>query len=413
MNKYKVRKIFPDSVKSELANVGFDKEYLPNALDKYYYNLIKIHSLKSPAANILKQTALSKGGDLAVSTGAIDCTKEFTDAILAVTDKQLNHIILTIKQQPYGLKTLAAELQNFLDRKYNPPQALILRDKTFHWGAKTYVMGILNITPDSFSDGGEYLSIDKALLAVKKMLENNADIIDIGGESTRPFSEAVNTQTQLERILPVIDEIRIQFPETIISVDTRDHIVAQTAIEHGADIINDISGLQYDSNMCKVAADNKVPVVIMHSLATPDIMQINPLYTNLMDEICNFLIDTINMAVDNNIEPEKIIVDPGIGFGKTVNHNIEIIQRISEIKSLGHPVLVGTSRKKFIGTLLGTDVDSREGGTAAANTFLISQGVDILRVHDVKFHSNIIKLTDSIVRSNVKPPQNAILPAIY
>lgn len=399
MNKYKVRQIFPEAIKSELIAVDFDKHYLAMAEDKYRFNLIKVSCLKSPAANILKQAALSKGGDFAVSTGVVNCQKEFTDGILAVTDRQLKRIIESLKMQPFGLKTLAAELEIFLNNKYPSLKSLKIRNKSFFWGTKTYTMGILNITPDSFSDGGDFLSVENALSMAAEMLNNDVDIIDLGGESTRPYSVEVDTETQLQRLLPVLTEIKKQFPEVILSIDTRNHIVAEEALNKGADIINDVSGLSFDPEMVKVVSANKVPVIIMHTLSTPDVMQVTPEYENVMDEICHSLLSSVEKAIENGIAANNIIIDPGIGFGKTINHNLEVIQRISEIKSLGYPVLVGPSRKSFIGKLLNEEIRNREEGTAATNAYLITQGVDMLRIHDIKYHSKVIKMLDNIVRS--------------
>lgn len=399
MNKYKVRQIFPSAIESELISIEFDILYLPKALDKYAHNLIKISSLKAPAANILKQAALSKGGDLAVSRGIVNCVKNETDAILSVTDKQLKAVIENIKQQPFGLKQLATELEEHLNDKHCQVNTLQIRNKPFYWGTKTYIMGILNITPDSFSDGGDFTNIDNALKKVNEMIENGVDIVDIGGESTKPFSKPVDHEIQLSRIIPVIKEIRSQYPELVLSVDTRDHKVAQLSIEEGVDIINDVSGCTYDKNICTIAAEANVPIIIMHSLDTPETMQTMPQYEHLMDTICNELLNSIDLAIDSGIKKEKIIIDPGLGFGKTVNHNIEIIQRISEIVSLGYPVLVGASRKSFIGALLDLPTDEREEATSATNSYLISKGVDILRIHDVKHHINSIKMLDYITKS--------------
>ncbi|MEW5820688.1 MAG: dihydropteroate synthase [Cyanobacteriota bacterium] len=400
MNKYKVRKLFYKSIETELLSIDFDKIYLPKAIDKYNFNLIKIHSLKAPAANILKQTALSKGGDLAVSTDVVTCKRDLTDAILAVTDKQLKLIIDSLKQQPFGLKKLSSELEEFLINKLSLSRPLIINNKEFLWGSKTHLMGILNITPDSFSDGGEYLCIDNAVKCVSEMIKNNVDIIDIGGESTRPFSEPVEPDIQIKRIKPIIKEIRAQFPDTVISVDTRSNIVANCAIEIGASIINDVSGLTFDSEMVSVVASNNIPLIIMHSQGTPETMQNMPAYNNLLDDICSFLFDQIDYAITHGVKESNIIIDPGIGFGKTINNNLEIIQRISEIKSLGYPTLVGTSRKNFIGKLLNEEVYNREEGTLATNAYLVSQGVDILRIHDISYHAKAIKMLDHISRTN-------------
>lgn len=399
MNKYKVRQIFRSAVESELISIEFDILYLPKALDKYSHNLLKISSLKPAAANILKQSALSKGGDLAVSRGIVNCVKQETNALLSVTDKQLKAVIESIKQQPFDLKQLATELEEFLQTKHCQVKTLQIRNKSFYWGTKTYVMGVLNITPDSFSDGGNYTTVENAINKVKEMVDNGVDIVDIGGESTKPFSQPIDKDTQLKRIIPVIKEIRAQFPALILSVDTRDHVVAQEAINDGVDIINDVSGLSYDENIGKVAAENDVPIILMHSLDTPDKMQMEPIYSHLMDAVCNDLLNSIDLAIKYGVKQDKIIIDPGIGFGKTVNHNIEIIQRISEIVSLDYPVLVGTSRKSFIGALLNLPTEEREEATAATNAYLISQGVDILRIHNVKQHINSIKMLDYITKS--------------
>ena len=398
MNKYKLRQISPFLAEDELKAIGFEKNYLPKAVNKYNFNLIKIKSLRAAAANILKQTALSKGADLGVATGVVNCSTEHTDAIIAATDKQLSNIIESIKQQPFGLKELAIELEIYLKNKLNNLKPLQIGNKEFKWGSKTYIMGILNITPDSFSDGGKYLKIDDALKRACEMIKYGADIIDIGGESTRPYSLPVDTQTQLERTLPVIKEIKKQFSDVIISIDTRDHKVAHQALQAGADIINDVSGLNYDKDIITVASQNNVPVIIMHSQKTPETMQVEPHYDNLIEEISSYLIESIEQAVDNGINRDKIIIDPGIGFGKTVNHNLEIIKRSGEFRSSGYPLLMGVSRKSFLGKILDKGVETKEAGGIAAHTLLISQGVDILRLHDVKYHSKIINMVDQIIR---------------
>jgi dihydropteroate synthase len=399
MKKYKLRSITDSSVKSELIASGFSQVYVDEALAKYHFNLIKIHDIKAPAANILKQTALSKGADAGVSSSVINCKCELSDCILAGTDKQLMLVIDTLKKQPYGLADLANELHTFLRDKYNKVKPLQIRNKVFEWGTKTHLMGILNITPDSFSDGGKNYKLSDALLSAQQMIENNTDIIDIGGESTRPGANPVDTDTQINRIIPLIKELRTQYPQTILSVDTRDHRVAEKAIETGADIINDISGLRFDSNMVSFVATNNLPVIIMHSKDTPEKMQQNPVYDNLMDEITDYLLKSAEKAINKGLDPEKIIIDPGIGFGKTVDHNLEIIQRISELKSTGYPVMAGVSRKAFTGKILNEeDTDKREEASAAVHAYLISQKIDIIRVHNVIFHSKVIKMTDQIVR---------------
>lgn len=399
MNKYKVRQISKNFIKDELTRIDFDNSYLSKAIEKYQHNLIKIYSLSTPAANILKQTALSAGSDLAVSRKVINCSTEYTDGILTVNDKQLFSIIESLQKQPFGLKFLADELLNLYKNINNLPSKFIIRNKSFDWSKQTYIMGILNITPDSFSDGGLYLSIDNAIKKVKEMIENSVDIIDIGAESTKPYSKPTDTDTQINRITPIITEIRKQFPEVVLSIDTRDHNVAQKSIDLGVDIVNDVSGLEYDKEMLNFVCNNNLPIIIVHSNATPDIMQVNPHYNDLIGDITSFFYNKVYMLAEKGVK--NIILDPGIGFGKTTEHNLEIIRRIQEFKSLGLPLLVGVSRKKFIDNILNLDVNFREEPTCAVNSYLISQKANILRIHDVKFHAKAMKMLDAIVYNKI------------
>jgi dihydropteroate synthase len=400
MKKYKLRRLYPESAYSELADIGFSLDYLNIAVDKYRYNLIKIHDIKSPAANILKQTALSKGADLGVSTKVVNCKVDTSDTILTATDKQLRLIIDSLNIQPYGLNILAKELQELLDNKYKNPSVLQIKKKDFCWGEKTYIMGVLNITPDSFSDPGKNLNLNDAMASARDMIDNGVDIIDVGAESTRPGAKEVDAEIQIERITPVLKELVKQFPDIPFSVDTRNHRVADKAIEIGASLINDVSGLMFDKELVRVVAATKVPIILMHSKDIPERMQEEASYENLMDELSESLLESVQVAREAGIEDNKIILDPGIGFGKKLYHNLEIIKRILEIKSLGYPLLVGASRKAFIGKILdNADVESREEGLAAINTYLINHKVDMLRVHNVKYHSKVIRMADKIVRT--------------
>jgi len=257
-------------------------------------------------------------------------------------------------------------------------------------------MGILNVTPDSFSDGGLFFSCDAAVAHGEKLAEDGADIIDIGGESTRPFSESVSIEEEGRRVLPVIEKLakRVSIP---ISIDTTKAIIARKAIESGASIINDISAMYSDPDMMGVAAKYGVPVVIMHMKGNPSTMQKNPVYGSLMDEIISFLNTAINRAEAGGINRERIIIDPGIGFGKTLVHNLQILKRLKELKSLGRPILVGTSRKSFIGRMLNAEPMERISGTVASCVLAAGNGANILRVHDVKEVSQALKITDAIL----------------
>jgi len=275
---------------------------------------------------------------------------------------------------------------------------LLWKNYSFDFSRKTYVMGILNVTPDSFSDGGLFFHKQRAVEQALRMVKEGADIIDIGGESTRPGADPVSVKEEIKRVVPVISALaeKVRVP---ISIDTCKAQVADEAVSAGASIINDISGLRYDKGMAGVAAHHKVPVVIMHIKGTPGNMQKNPVYKALIPEIMDYLRGGIDIALNAGVSDDMMIIDPGIGFGKTVWHNLEIINRLDEFKGFEKPVLLGPSRKSFIGKLLGNlPVTDRLEGTAAAIAIGISKGANIIRVHDIKEMSRVAKIADEITR---------------
>ena len=257
------------------------------------------------------------------------------------------------------------------------------------------IMGILNVTPDSFSDGGVYINSQKAIDHAKQMENDGADIIDIGGESTRPGAIQVEIEEELERVIPVIEGIR-KISNSAISIDTYKSVVAEKAISAGANILNDISGLRFDDNMISVASKVQVPVIVMHMLGKPQNMQNDPSYSNLMKDLIAFFQERIDILASNGISKNNIILDPGIGFGKSVDHNYIIIRELHQISQLGFPVLIGPSRKSFIGNTLNLPSEERIEGTAAAVTAAIMNGSRIVRVHDVKEISRVVKITERI-----------------
>lgn len=269
---------------------------------------------------------------------------------------------------------------------------------TLDFDKKTYIMGILNVTPDSFSDGGVFFNEKKAIEHAFRLVEEGADIIDVGGESTRPGSEPVSVQEEIRRTIPVIEAIasKVKVP---VSIDTYKSEVARHALDAGASIVNDISGLRFDPDMPKVVAEYGVPVIIMHIKGRPKDMQQNPVYEALIPEIMDYLRISIRLAEKFGISREMIIIDPGIGFGKTFEHNLQIIKNLKEFTKLGRPIAIGVSRKAFIGKILG-DVPPSERleGTAAAVAISIFNGANIVRVHDVKEIAKVAKVTDSIKR---------------
>lgn len=291
-------------------------------------------------------------------------------------------------------------------------ESLQIGNHTFHWGSKTYVMGILNVTPDSFSGDGlltkEEDAVRVALEQASDFLSAGADILDVGGESTRPGSQPVSAPEEIERVLPVIRAIVREFPEALISIDTYKADVAEAAFDAGAHILNDVWALRADPQLASVAARRRAPVILMHNRSNPTSVEvraqlgnayIGSTYENLIEDVKRELLASVEVAKRAGIEESQIILDPGIGFGKTREHNLELINRLDEIRALGFPILLGPSRKSFIGFTLDLPADQRLEGTAATIAVGITRGADIIRVHDVKEMARVAKMTDAIVRS--------------
>ena len=257
-------------------------------------------------------------------------------------------------------------------------------------------MGIVNVTPDSFSDGGQFRKSDKAVRHALQLIKDGADLLDIGGESSRPGAEPISVEEELNRVLPVIQGVRQHNTHIPISIDTYKSTVARASIEMGATIVNDISGFMMDNDMAKTVADLDVPIIIMHMNGTPQSMQKNITYNNLIEEIISFFQQQIRFGKDAGILDCNFILDPGIGFGKTVDHNYSLIQHLNEFCNLGYPILVGPSRKSFIGSTLNLPVLERIEGTAAAVSASILNGARILRVHDVKEMKRVVTITEKI-----------------
>ncbi len=391
-----ISKIFPDCIDKALEDIGFFKGYISKAKDKYNFLLVKIHYLNCAQANTIKQLALSLGADAAVHKGVISSEVEKTHLIIGATNAQLAKLVDKLKLQPFGLKKLSQELYDYLNSSIKP---LKVRKTEFDWAKKTYIMGILNATPDSFSDGGKFDNIDTALDQVNKMLEYNVDIIDIGGESTRPYSKEVLLDEELQRVIPIIKEIRKINKDIPISIDTRHSIVAKEAILNGADIINDVSGFDWDEKMLDVALEQQAPVVIMHSLSSPETMQVSPEYPqNVVNCICGYLHEKTQKLINAGVKKENIIIDPGVGFGKTLEHNIEIVKRTQEFVSLGFPLLIGISRKSIISSIIDLPIIDREDANIALNSYAASNGANIIRVHDVEKHYKAFAVLDRIIK---------------
>jgi dihydropteroate synthase len=266
---------------------------------------------------------------------------------------------------------------------------------------KTQIMAILNVTPDSFSDGGQINNLNSLLMAATQALEAGADILDIGGESTRPGAETIPIEVELSRVVPAIEAIRKHFPQAVISIDTRKSAVAEAALQAGASIINDVSGLQYDPEIADVAARHEARLILMHSQGTPETMQINPTYpSGVIPEIRAFFERQIERAVAAGVRREHIILDPGFGFGKTLQHNLELLHYISDFSDLGLPLLAGTSRKSFL-TLgnLAIQPTEREALTAASLALAIQGGAGMVRVHDARTQAPVVHMVDAVLNA--------------
>jgi dihydropteroate synthase len=363
-----------------------------------HFNIL-LQKIDCRVANIIKQAMLSLGGDAAVARETVSCSIPSTNVILMGTEKQIRLFANHIKVQPFGLKYLSAKLEDLLANYQRTDRVLCTNKREIALGKRTHIMGVVNVTPDSFSDGGKYLSAQAAIDRALELESEGADFVDIGGESSRPGSEFISEDEELERIIPVIKGLqgKLSIP---ISVDTLKAAVAEEAIAAGAEIINDISAMTFDQRMASVIAENQVAVVLMHMKGIPKTMQRGAIiYADLMADIICHLSEQIKNALSHGIQSEKIVVDPGVGFGKTVQNNLAIIRNLSELKIFGLPILTGVSRKSFIGSItnVGTPAERLEG-TAAAITASIMNGSHIVRVHDVASARKIIAMTDAIVR---------------
>ncbi len=382
-----------EHIKYEMQQCNVDPVGINIMLQKSDFYILKTSPLRSPGLNILKQQMLSIGGEVAISKGASNCSIEQESAIIIGTLKQLSRMTKSLNGQCFGLQDLQIELKEFLNQK--TARYFKVGEKEFDLSKKTLIMGILNVTPDSFSDGGRYSAIELAEKHAMGMIANGVDIIDVGGESTRPGAEKVGLVKELNRVIPVIEKIR-KISDIPISIDTYKSEVAKKAIAAGANIVNDISGLNFDRKMAEVIANTGSSAVLMHIQGTPESMQQNPFYKNMIDEILEYLVNSARKLTDLGIEKSRIALDPGIGFGKEWEANFELIRYLEEFKSADCPLLVGPSRKSFIGNLLDLPVAERLEGTLAAIACSIQNGADMVRVHDVKESYRTVKVADKI-----------------
>ena len=350
-------------------------------------------------ANIIKQEMLSVGGDAAVARGSVACSIDSSSILIMGTIKQITSMAKKIEKQPFGLNKIAQDILEIITNSGQKEYNWKTSRRNIKLGKKTQVMGILNVTPDSFSDGGLFYTQQKAIDHGLQMVDEGADIIDVGGESTRPGAKSVSFRDELKRIIPVVESLakQIKIP---ISIDTTKAGVAAQAIAAGAEIVNDISSLHGDKKMAKTIKDANAALILMHMKGNPQNMQKGDLvYNNLMSEIIAYLKKSKDKALAAGIDKESIAIDPGIGFGKTPDDNFRIIRNLAELTELGMPIIIGTSRKSFIGKLLGGEPHQRIEGTAASVAAAIINGCHIIRVHDVAYMKKVAAITDKILHA--------------
>ncbi len=364
-----------------LERIGSTLEGNKIMVEKMRLHFLYLQDIRTPAANILKQDALSVGAELAVEKDTIRCTRERTDALLIATTKQLRILSQKEKAQPFGLKGFAEELSFIL--KHLPPVS-----------GKVSIMGVLNANEDSFYAHSRFVK-EAAVARIEEMIEEGAEIIDIGAVSSRPGSDPIPPKEELERLRPIVDAIyrRKLYEKVCFSLDSYAPLAIRYALEHGFGMINDITAL-FDEDVAKLAAEFGVPVVLMHMQGTPKTMQQNPRYENLLAEVELFFKMRIEKALKFGVK--ELILDPGIGFGKNLEHNLQLLHHLGHFAKLGYPLLVGASRKSMIDRIVPSSVEERLPGTLAIHLAAIEEGATYIRCHDVKEHRQAIAVHQAI-----------------
>ena len=362
--------------------------------------VIKVADATVPAAHVLKQQMLSLGGDAAVAKDVITHAVDSTGVLIMGTPRQMRDLTRKLSWQPFGLPELGERISELLDA-LDGPGAFVLRagPHRLDLSQRVHIMGILNVTTDSFSDGGDYLRPTAAVERALAMIEEGADIIDIGGQSSRPGSEPVTEDEELKRVIPVVERVADEW-DGPLSIDTYRARVAEQALQSGASIVNDITALSAEPRIGGVTADAGAAAVLMHMQGTPATMQESPSYEDVMGEVAFFLEAAVKRAISAGLGDDQIAVDPGIGFGKTTEHNLAILRRLPELAVLGKPILVGPSRKNFIGTVLDLPVGERLEGTLATAAYAVAQGARIIRVHDVRPTVRAVRMVEACITSS-------------
>ena len=394
-------KINKELLGEAMASIGAHPASLPIFAHKSEIVPYKLLGVRTPAANILKQEMLAAGGDAVVPTGCIVNADKYVNVVLLGTLKQYKLVLKKLElMQYFGLKQVAAELQEAVVAALEPAALkTTLADGRVLSYDKMCVMGILNITPDSFYEGSRVSALADVVARAGQMLEQGAQVLDIGGESTRPGSDSVDGDEERRRVLPVIEALRREYPEAVLSVDTYRADTAEAALAVGADIINDISAMEADARMADVVVRSKAPIILMHMRGTPKNMQQNCQYQDVVQEVAVYLAERARLLREQGVGADKIILDPGIGFAKDVEQNLRLMRDLHVLTSFGYPVLLAASRKSTIGAVLGgVPAAERLEGTLATSLQAVQAGAQMVRVHDVQANVRAIRMLEAILK---------------
>ncbi|HQO78590.1 MAG TPA: dihydropteroate synthase [Thermodesulfobacteriota bacterium] len=386
-----------DDIVSEIGSLGFRPDQAEVVSCGLWYRLVRVDGLDHGLAERIQKVVQASGG-MAVFSARQAADETAVDMLLAASQSGLTAIASDPGLRSGPLRDLSESLSEVLQFE-STPHTLTLKGKVFDLSQRTHIMGVLNITPDSFSDGGRYWDHAQAVEQARRMIDEGADIIDVGGESTRPGATPVSADEELCRIIPVIEEIAAD-AGVLVSVDTMKAVVAKQALAAGAAMINDVSSLSRDPSLAEVVAESGVPIVLMHMRGTPQTMQQCTAYEDLMGEICDYLRRRMEYAEKAGIRREQIVIDPGIGFGKSLERgNLTILRNLAELRSLGRPILIGPSRKGFLGRIVGRPAHDRAEATAGAVAAAVMNGADLVRVHDVGMMKQVVAVIDAIKRA--------------
>lgn len=394
-NPYLIHATTQERIVAEMNKIGSDSGAIKRMATKAETLCIHVENVSLKAAHILKQEMLALGGDCAVHMKVSMLDIAESSVLMVATGSQMRDVLRSLHGQPFGLKRLGAEIEELLsqqDRQRRRTE-LVCKDHRLPLGQRTLVMGILNMTPDSFSDGGQFNNVERAMAHAKEMIEAGADIIDVGGESTRPGHVPVGVEEELERVIPIVTALANTY-QVPISIDTCKAEVADRAITAGAHIINDVWGARHDTRMAEVAAGHDVPIILMHN-------RDNRNYKDFFSDVVADLRESMQLAFHAGVKKENIILDPGIGFAKSHEQNLETMRRLDDIVALGYPVLLGTSRKSMIGQVLDLPPQERVEGTAATVALGITKGCQIVRIHDVKEMKRVCVMMDAMLKGGV------------